>query len=283
VIELAPALALAVVQGLTEFLPVSSDGHLALAHALLDFETSDDLLFDLVLHLGTLVAVLAVFGRDVVDLLASVAKGMRRAAADGPAAALAADESLRLGVIVGVTLFPTAVIGLLVKEWLDAVDVPLVVVGAMLVANGLVLAAARLAPLWDPREPALVEWHGIGLRDAVLLGIAQGLATLPGISRSGCTIVTGLLLGADQRQVARLSFVMSIPAILGAFVIQAAGTTGSLRDAAGVYVLSALVAAAVGVGALRLLLRVLERAQFHHFAWYCFAVGGLAIALGLRA
>lgn len=281
--DLVGALILAVVQGITEFLPISSDGHLALAHAVVGFETDNNLFFDLLLHLGTLVAVIFVFRRDIADAASSAWRGLRDVPRLGVRGALEGHEGLRLAMLIAISLVPTGIIGIAVKELLDRYEFSLFAVGGLLFINGGILAMARFAPRHDP-TPAPLSWRGVGARDMVLIGIAQGLATLPGISRSGSTIVAGLLLGAERAHVARLSFMMAIPAILGAFVVQSrdvdfAGVAADLP----MYVLAASVAGLVGVGALRTLLKLLERAQFHHFAWYCFGLGGLTMAWALFA
>lgn len=281
--ELVGALILAVVQGITEFLPISSDGHLALAHAVVGFHTDNNLFFDLLLHLGTLVAVVIVFSRDIADAASSAWRGARDIPRFGLRGALEAHEGLRLAMLVAISLVPTALIGIAVKELLDRYEFSLLAIGALLCVNGGILALAKLSPRHDP-TPAPLSWRGVGARDMVLIGIAQGLATLPGISRSGSTIVSGLLLGAERQHVARLSFMMAIPAILGAFVVQARDVSfAGVADDMPIYLLAAGVSALVGIGALRMLLKLLERAQFHHFAWYCFALGGLTMAWALFA
>jgi undecaprenyl-diphosphatase len=281
--DLVGALILAVVQGITEFLPISSDGHLALAHAVVGFETDNNLFFDLLLHLGTLIAVVFVFWREIADAARSAWRGLLAVQHVGWNGALEAHEGLRLAMLVAIAMVPTAIIGIGVKELLERYEFSLLAIGGLLFVNGAILALARFAPKHDP-TPAPLSWHGVGARDIVLIGIAQGLATLPGISRSGSTIVTGLLLGAERAHVARLSFLMAIPAIVGAFIVQSRDVHfAGVADDLPIYLLAASVSALVGVVALRTLLRLLERAQFHHFAWYCFGLGSITMAWALFA
>lgn len=278
--DLGGALALAVVQGLTEFLPVSSDGHLRLAHELVGFQTNNDLGFDLTLHLGTLCAVFIVFGRDIVSLLSGVARGLRRVPEVGLRGALLEEEGLRLALLVGVAMLPTGLIGLGLKMVYDRVEIGLVGVGGFLILNGVILLSSRLA---HPRSiaPDPLAWHGLGLRGAFLVGVAQGLAALPGVSRSGSTIVTGLALGIERSRAARFSFVLSIPAILAAFAVEfEPSALGDVAGGASTYLLAASVSALVGILALKVVLRVLEGAKFHWFGWYCIALGALTILVG---
>jgi undecaprenyl-diphosphatase len=275
--SLLDALWLGVVQGLTEFLPISSDGHLALAHAFLGASSDEDLFFDLVLHLGTLFAVVLVFGRDLLgftrDALGALAELPKR----GLRATLEQSEGLRLGVLMVLALVPTAVIGLLLKRPIEEHAFSSAGVAALIVVNGVTLWLSRYAPRLPPSGPGPLNAIGLTPLRAVLVGIAQGLAVLPGISRSGSTIVALLLLGAQRERSAQFSFLLSIPAILGAFVLtfDRESLAAGFADP-GPYLLGTMVSAIVGVGALRTVVGLLRAAQFHHFAWYCWGVGGLA-------
>jgi undecaprenyl-diphosphatase len=275
--SLLDALWLGVVQGLTEFLPISSDGHLSLAHTFLGASSGEDLFFDLVLHLGTLLAVLLVFGRDLLaftrDALAALG-GLRE---HGVRGTLERSEGLRLGLLMALALVPTAIIGLLLKKPVEEHAFSSAGVAALIFLNGVTLWLSRYAPRFPPSGAGPL--HAIGLTPlrAVLVGIAQGLAVLPGISRSGSTIVALLLLGAQRERAAQFSFLMSIPAILGAFLLtlDRESVALGLADPAP-YLLGTAVSAVVGVGALKAVVGLLRAAQFHHFAWYCWGVGGLA-------
>jgi undecaprenyl-diphosphatase len=275
--SLLDALWLGVVQGLTEFLPVSSDGHLALAHAFLGASSSEDLFFDLVLHLGTLFAVLLVFGRDLVHFTRDALVALRALPKHGLRATLAQSEGLRLGVLMVLALVPTAVIGLLLKKPVEEHAFSSAGVAALIFVNGVTLWLSRYAPLLAPSETGALHAIGLTPMRAILVGIAQGLAVLPGISRSGSTIVALLLLGAQRDRSAQFSFLMSIPAILGAFVLtlDRGSLAAGLADPAP-YLLGTAVSAVVGVVALRAVVGLLHAAQFHHFAWYCWGLGGLA-------
>jgi undecaprenyl-diphosphatase len=280
--SLLDAIWLGIVQGLTEFLPVSSDGHLALAHAFLEAVGSEDLFFDLMLHLGTLVAVFMVFGGDVVRFGGEALHGLGAIPSRGLRGAWNESEGLKLVVLIGIASVPTAIIGLMLKDAVESHAFSLPAVAGMIMLNGVTLWSARSAPQHEHVEPALNAVAGITPLKAFLIGIAQGLAVLPGISRSGSTIVASLWLGAERQRAAQFSFLLSIPAILGAFVLQA--DRESLEHALHnpvPYAVGTVISALVGVVALRVVIRLLRSARFHHFAWYCWALGAVALVTSL--
>lgn len=277
------ALWLGVVQGLTEFLPVSSDGHLALAHHLLGAVGTEDLFFDLMLHLGTLVAVFTVFGGDVVRFTREGLAGLAAIKRQGAARAFEENEGLRLGLLIVLASIPTALIGLALKKPVESHAFSMAGIAVMIMLNGLTLYSSRFVPVRARRPDGRWSVAGIGPRQALLIGVAQGLAVLPGISRSGSTIVASLWLGAERKRAAEYSFLLSIPAILGAFALQSSreAFAHALANPAP-YLLGTLVSAVVGVLALRLVLRLLQAARFHHFAYYCWLLGLVALVLSLR-
>lgn len=271
-----------VLQAATEFLPVSSSGHLRLMRETMGFESSHDLLFDLSLHIGTLVAVFVVYRRSIWSLacgllLPGVTPEERRA-------------SWRLLFLLFVASIPTGIIGIVLSDWVGSDAFGLQLVGALLVLNGGVLWLSRyLVDAGDDDALRAGGGDALDARDAnlsvgqaLLVGVAQGMAVLPGISRAGSTIVAGLSLGVPRSSAAEFSFLLSIPAIMGAFVVELAKSEVDLSggDDLAVYLWGATVAALVGIFALRVLLRMLERANLHHFAWYCWAVGLGAIIYG---
>ncbi|MFT6399617.1 MAG: undecaprenyl-diphosphatase [Bradymonadia bacterium] len=274
---------LGLIQALTEFLPVSSSGHLRLGHAWLGFDVPDDLLFDIVLHLGTLVAVLIVYRKRVGKLIADIGRGLKDLSG-GVGAAMAKHEGLRYFALLIIATLPTGVLGILLKDIVggEAFTVPLV--GGMLLINGGILFVSRFfqGERTDEDERTF-SVGGIGVKEALIIGIAQGLAVCPGISRSGSTIVTALALGANRMKAAEFSFFLSIPAILGAVVLEIdpaamqAGPGGMMP-----YIVGATVSAGAGVLALVALLGVVKAAKLHRFAFYCWALGIAAIVWGLR-
>ncbi len=280
------ALILGAVQGATEFLPVSSSGHLKLGQSLLGL-TEPQLLFDIVLHVGTLVSVMIFYRADVLMAIQGMWRGVRDGASERSLDAFLKPEGMRLAILIILSTLPTGVIGILFKKVLDPDDgsspiTPTVVCG-LLIINGLILMSNAYFLKREERTPEAERPVREGRLDlwritpliALGIGLAQGLAVLPGISRSGMTITIALALMVQRMHAARYSFLLSIPAILGALVLklgdmQQIATHG---DQLGIFIGGALCAAVVGYLCLVLLTRMLQHARFHHFAWYCWAVG----------
>lgn len=247
------ALLLGLVQGLTEFFPVSSSGHLVLAQAILGVH-ANGILMEVVLHVATALVVVGYYREKAVDLLRPRFDEAR--------------NRYRLAIIVG--LIPTGIVGVLLKDRIEALFERPGPTIAALAFTGVFLLATRFAP---PRE------RRITLRIAFVIGVAQAIAILPGISRSGATIACALFLGVRRDEAAEFSFLLSVPAILGAALLTAREM--SAEAAGGGVVLPALlggVAAALsGYLALRLLVRLVVKGRFYRFGWYCLAlalVGG---------
>ncbi|MEO0649814.1 MAG: undecaprenyl-diphosphate phosphatase [Planctomycetota bacterium] len=257
--SLTALLALAVLQGLTEFLPVSSSGHLVLGRELFGLESIEGVLITVALHLGTLVAVLGVYGRDLLAVLRNAIGGQPR----------------ELGLILLGTL-PAAAVGLGFKDALEPFfEAPDVAAGGLLATAAILLAgeAARRRRAADPVDPGSTEMP-LPVWVALAIGCAQALAICPGISRSGSTIAVGLLCGLSADRAARFSFLLSLPAVGGAALLEAKDLSGvapgELRDLG----LGLIVSAIVGLAALRLLLVALRKGSFPWFAGYC-ALAGL--------
>ncbi|MEM6368452.1 MAG: undecaprenyl-diphosphate phosphatase [Myxococcota bacterium] len=250
--EFLQAALLGFVQGLTEFLPVSSSGHLVLFQALLgqDFSFADSpLVFDLVLHMGTLLPVLLYYRRDLLGLLAAL----------GGRSSEETREARRLiGLLVLATL-PTGLMGVLLKDSFERVFHEPMAVFIALGLTGLLLASTR----WAPRRDLV-----LGVPIALALGVAQGLAITPGVSRSGTTIAVGLWLGLDRVTAARFSFLMSIPAILGAMLLTAKDVASVDAARLPMMGLGFCVAATSGYFALAWLVRLVRSGRFWAFAGY---------------
>jgi undecaprenyl-diphosphatase len=257
---------LGVVQGLTEFLPISSSGHLVLFQNLLGFK-EPELLLDCSLHLGTLMAICIYLRHDLKSILFETTKctigffqthGTKKSFRENPHASLA------LMVLVGT--LPTLLIGLLFRSAIESLFGSFSTVGVMLVVTGLILAITRLIPEDYPRREEVV------ILVALAVGAAQGLALIPGISRSGATIVCGLVFGLRRELAARFSFLLAIPAIIGATVVQlnaeAVGRVGLLS-----LTLGFASAALVGLIALKILMGMVRKGKLFWLAPYCFALG----------
>lgn len=271
--HIVEALVLGIIQGLTEFLPVSSSGHLVLFQHLFGLE-EPELLFDICLHVGTLSAVIVVFYRDILEILAAMLQiPSRMRSSGGFMTLLKADAAMRMALLIVVGSIPTAVIGLLFKAIADRLFGSLFIVGGMLWITGALLWLTR--NIRSQGRPVTQTT----LKDALIIGIVQGLAILPGISRSGSTIATALFLGVDRKVAGRFSFLLSIPAIVGALVLGL--DTPELHTAIPVatIVAGSILSAVVGGLALVLLLRVVDRGQLHRFAPYCWLVGTVTLGL----
>ncbi|MCK5786711.1 MAG: undecaprenyl-diphosphate phosphatase [Candidatus Sabulitectum sp.] len=247
---------LAVVQGLTEFLPVSSSGHLAMASNLLSVPEGG-LAFDIVLHLGTLVAVFVFYWKDIVSLLRGIFLRERK--------------SLLLGLALVVGTIPVAIAGFLSGDLIEALRTNMFFISCALAFTGTILFFSGKIPV--TAEP------GITFKRGVLVGLAQTLAILPGVSRSGTTICTGLFVGLSREEAARFSFLLAIPAILGAAVKELPSASWDIP--AGNILIGFAVSAVVGFGALSLLVKFVKQGKLTGFAWYCWtiALAGLAFSL----
>lgn len=263
------------VQGLTEFLPVSSSGHLVLFQHFFGL-TEPELLFDICVHVGTLVAVLAVFHRDVLVLLKTLVRtpGLIRAAG-GIQALFETHPEFRLMVMIVLGCVPTAVLGLIFAKMAEQLFGTVWLVGLALLITGTFLWFTR------HRKAAGRPVGEMRLKEAFLIGLVQGLAIIPGISRSGATISAALYLGVDRELAGRFSFLLAIPAILGALVLGLDGEAFRTQLPLEKILVGSLVAAAVGYAALVVLLRMVRKGQIHRFAMYCWLVGGTAILISM--
>ncbi|HUO45849.1 MAG TPA: undecaprenyl-diphosphate phosphatase [Acidimicrobiia bacterium] len=243
-----------VVQGITEFVPISSDGHLVLVPAFLGIE-GPDLTITAVLHLGTLVAVLAYFRRELWSL--------RRFRTD--------PDARRLLILLIVGTLP-AFFALIVRDRVEELQSSVTVTAALLILNGVILAVGG----WiRPRERRLEDARN---PDALLIGAIQVLAILPGISRSGVTITAGLARGFDRVEAARFSFLLGVPAVTGAGLLELRTLVTSSGLEAPILV-GVLVAAVTGYAAIAFLLRMLARIGLWPYAVYCLVVGVVALAV----
>ncbi|QGJ70329.1 Undecaprenyl-diphosphatase [Planctomycetales bacterium 10988] len=245
---------LALVQGLTEFLPISSSGHLVIVEGLL-FEHSDFFLrLSIALHAGTLVSILIYYHKAI---LYSVLQKPRV-----------------MGLIIAATI-PTAIFGFTLKAIGEAYLESPFLAGCMLPITGLILIAAMKRP------EGTIEYDGLTYLKAIVIGIAQSFALLPGISRSGTTIATGMALGLKPQAAGTFSFLIAIPAILGATVVEFLGSDASPAETSQAFLFqltgAALFACVVGLFALKWLDNWLESRQLHYFAYWCIGLGFLVL------
>ena len=263
------AIVLGVLQGITEFLPVSSSGHLVLTQHFLGIKESQ-VFFDVMLHFGTLGAVIIVYYQLIGSLVRTGFFTLFQADFyRHPRLTISNSPDLRLIWFLLLGSIPTGLIALLFKDSIEAIFGKPMVVAGMLIITGLILQLSRLGQRRRQTETPLRAWH------TPLVGIVQGLAIIPGISRSGSTISISLLLGLSPQVVAQYSFLLSIPAILGAVVLKLKDV-GEITIAPTVIVAGILTSFIVGYIALRFLLAMLNRGKFSIFSYYCFALGIVA-------
>jgi undecaprenyl-diphosphatase len=264
------AFLLGLVQGLTEFLPVSSSGHLALVQQWLgeDFTFLEQaLVFDLVLHLGTLLPVFYFYRRDLREILRSFFASSPLRHDGGPIAWLRADEHRWLASMVVVGTVPTGIMGIAFKDFFEArfhntFDVCL----ELFISACLLYATKFFAERAEKVQAKLTVWV------ALLVGIAQGFAIAPGISRSGATIAVALLLGLPRELSARFSFLLSIPAILGAVVLMLKDGLSMQESSYGALVIGFFTSMVFGYLSLVMLVALVKRGGFHKFAYYLWPV-----------
>lgn len=261
--DLLDAILLGIIQGLTEFLPVSSSGHLELGKALLgdDSLPEESLLFTVVLHFATALSTLVVYRKDV----ASILRGLFR---------FKNNEEFQFSVKIILSMIPAVLVGLFFEEELERFfGGDIAFVGGMLLLTGALLFLA---------DKAKNTTRNVGYGHSIIIGISQAVAMLPGISRSGATIATSVLLGIDKSKAARFSFLMVVPLILGKIARDLLGGELVLEEALYGPMAAGFIAAFVaGLLACTWMIRLVRKSRLTVFAVYCLVVGLLAIAAGL--
>lgn len=255
--SLLEAILLGIIQGLTEFLPVSSSGHLELGKAILGIEATEDVTFTVVVHGATVLSTIVIFWRDIISLLEGLfCTGW--------------NESKSYISLLLLSSIPVVIVGLFFKEEVESLFTGnVLLVGCMLLLTGALLSFTYYAPK---------EGGPVTVKKALLIGISQAIAVIPGISRSGSTIATGLLLGVDKSKVARFSFLMVLIPIIGANCkdILDGGMANSV--VAPLPLLAGAIAAFVaGVLACKWMISIVTRGKLIYFAYYCFLAGSIAI------
>ena len=267
------AIILGIIQGLTEFLPVSSSGHLVLFQQLFGLKEAE-LFFDVCVHLGTLLAVMVVFRQEIKNIILAL---MRLISSTGSKKTILqkieSDPDLKMALLIVIGSIPTAVLGFLFRGIADRLFASVFIVGLMLMVTGLLLWLTR----WAATRVEQPGADRLTPKNAFIIGVVQGLAIIPGISRSGSTISIALLLGIRREMAARYSFLLSIPAIIGAGLLSFKEGLSQTDQAIQISLLGAVAAALVGYGALKSLLHVVKKGRLHLFAPYCWMAGILAI------
>jgi len=259
--KLVETILLGLIQGLTEWLPVSSTGHLKVAQHFLSWEVPTA--FDGILHIGTVIVILFFFRRDIRNILSALAHLDFKS------------ESGRLIPLLIVGTIPTVIIGSVFGDQIEKAFNSVLPIAVALIAFGLVLCLSKYG-----KE----QTESISIQTAIIIGIAQGIAIIPGVSRSGATISVALLLGIKHENAFKFSFLLSIPSILGAAGLTLYKERNQLITAGvGWTEIAAGTAVAIIVGyfALKLLQKALVKKKFHLFAVYCWLLGAVLVALSL--
>ncbi|MCK5164880.1 MAG: undecaprenyl-diphosphate phosphatase [Desulfobacula sp.] len=269
--ELHQGIILGIIQGLTEFLPVSSSGHLVLGQIFFGI-TQSQLTFDISVHMGTLLAVLVVYSSDILAMISSVFGFLSKAVLFKPVSHLVnKDKNLQLAGLIVIGSIPTAIIGLVLKQFEHVLFTSEVLVGLMLILTGTILWVSRNYYSSENKK------NLFGIKKAFFIGITQGLAVIPGISRSGTTIAAGMFIGLDRHTAAKFSFLLSIPAILGAQVLSIKDMINSGLTIDPVTIYATIASFIIGLIALKILLKLVHSGRFHLFAPYCWLIGSLVL------
>ena len=247
---------LGALQGATEFLPVSSSGHLVVAQQLLGWQAENSMIlaFDIALHVGTLISVVAVFWRDIVQMLTG--------------------RNWRLVGLLVLATIPAVIVGFTLKDWFEGLFASLLTVGVAWIITGSILLLTKFVKKSDNRE---VSWF-----KSLLIGCAQAVAIIPGISRSGSTIAAGLFLKVDKREAAKFAFLMSVPAILGGAVLDVKDLAGFPTESVLALVVGVISAALVGYLCIKWLLNIISKGRLWWFGVYCLLAGVLTLILVIR-
>lgn len=260
------------VQGLTEFLPVSSSGHLVIVPELFNL-SQPTLGFDVLVHMATLVAVVGYFWRDIANIVLSIVAPSRL---ERPQVKFW--RRMLLWIIIG--SIPAAIAGAAFSDFFESLFDSTLAVGVFLVVTSLLLSGADFALGRLTRDP--VKLDAMRAQDALIIGCFEALAIAPGLSRSGATISAGIFLGFDRPSAARFSFLLSIPAILGAFIFKLRDIGGGFAGASGAaYAVGAVAAAISGFAAVYFLMRYVKEHRLRIFAIYAAVVGLIVIVLSL--
>ncbi|MBE6493502.1 MAG: undecaprenyl-diphosphate phosphatase [Methanosphaera stadtmanae] len=271
-LDIFSAIILGAVQGVSEFLPISSSGHLVLVHQLLGVQTG--LAFDTVLHVGTLVAIFSFFWKDIIDII----KGFVLSLVDLTEGLDTFKEGLknsapkRFSWLIIVGTIPTGIMGLMLKDAVESIFRGTIFVGIFLIITGLLLYYA------ERHKSGNTTAKNMSFKQTIFIGICQGLAVLPGISRSGATIASGLCIGLEREYAARYSFLLSVPAVIGAGVIQIKDI--ATLDISLTVLLAGFISSVIfGYLSIKLLMKIIKGWSLNVFAYYCLIIGFLTAVL----
>ncbi len=269
------AVILGLVQGLAEFLPVSSSGHLALLQQWFGIEEDNVLLFAVLLHVGTLISVLIVYWKDVWELIKELGLTIKDICT-GKGLRLEERPTRKLGVMIIVATIPTGVIGILFNDFFDSLYNSVIPIGVGLIITGFLLILA---------ERTGTSSRGIqqmNYRNALFIGTVQGIAICPGISRSGSTLFGSLICNLDRKFAVKFVFLISIPSILGSAVMETPAAIQSGLDTAliGPIAVGMIVAAVSGLIAIKTMIKIVSNKKLSYFSYYVWALGLIVVGYG---
>lgn len=268
---LLKSIILGLVQGLTEFLPVSSSGHLVLSKTFLDL-SSQGVVWEISLHFSTLLAVFGVFYKDIGLMIKGVSVSTKKVfCGDTFIDVYRNDFYTRLFVLLIIGTVPTAIIAILFKDLFEQLFGRPVLVGCMLIVTGTMLWFTK----WSCKTKR--EKKDLGVIRSLIVGAVQGLAITPGISRAGATIAAATFMGVDRETAARFSFLLSIPAILGAMATMVNSPIVLGREEFSFLLIGSVAAAISGYISLRFLIKIITIGKLHLFSYYCWSVGLFAV------
>ena len=257
--DLSQSIILGIFQGLAEFLPISSSGHLVILNHILGIKEIS-MFFNISVHMGTLAAIFIVFRNEIYHIVISML-GMFKKDKD-----IDTQNSIKLGWLIIVGSIPTAIIGLFFSKYADKLFSTIELTGAMLIVTGLIVGLSYFV-----KERS--ESDTFSFKTAVMIGISQGLAIIPGISRSGTTIVTGQLLGVKRELAGKYSFLLSIPAIMGAELLELFKGGFSLDLFTTEVLVGTLVSFVTGYFVLKYFMIIIKKGKFYLFSPYCILAG----------
>ncbi len=270
------AIILGLVQGLAEFLPISSSGHLALLQQWFGIQEDKVLLFAVLLHVGTLISVFIVYWRDIAELIVELFLTIKDLCT-GKGLRLQERPVRKLGIMIIVATIPTGIIGILFNDLFDSLYNSIIPIGIGLIITGFLLVMA---------ERMGVSNRGIeqmNFRNALFIGTVQGIAICPGISRSGSTLFGSLICNLDRKFAVKFVFLISIPSILGSAVMEAPAALESGFDMAqlGPVLVGMIVAAVSGLIAIKTMIKIVSDKKLNYFSYYVWALGLIVICYGI--
>ena len=270
------AVILGLVQGLAEFLPISSSGHLALLQQFFGIDETKVLLFAVMLHVGTLISVFIVYWKDIWELIVELCLTIKDLCT-GKGLRLDERPVRKLGVLIIIATIPTGIIGVLGGDFFDSLYTSIVPIGVGLIITGFLLVMA------ERMGSSSRGLEKMNFRNAFFIGLVQGIAICPGISRSGSTLFGSLICNLDRKFAVKFVFLISIPSILGSAVMELpdAIEAGVTAAEAGPVIVGMLVAAVSGLVAIKTMIKIVSDKKLSYFSYYVWVVGAFVVLLGI--